>query len=123
VGAIGEQRVPEGPERLLRLRRYGLRRPVQRRRARPLAGDGEVPHADPEPERRDPRPAPGAARAGEVEIEERERPLAADVVVGPERRDRGAPHRGGPGHRRGQSRSRASKIRFAPGISSGVGVA
>ena len=44
--AVGEQRVPELPERVLRMERGGLRGRVQGRRARPLRGEREVADAD-----------------------------------------------------------------------------
>ena len=51
AAAIGEQRIPEAPERFLRLERRRLACRVQGRRARALAGEREVADAEPQRQR------------------------------------------------------------------------
>jgi hypothetical protein len=67
-------------------------------------------HAELQIERPDLEPGRGAVRAAQVEIEDHLGPVAANVVAVADRRNGGAGELG-------VQRSRASKIRFAPGIS------
>ncbi len=112
VAAIGVERVDHLEKRPLQTSGLGGR--VQRRRARMLAGDGEVTEDDRRLAGGDLAPSRGAVRATEVGIDDQLRPLAPPVVVRTRGRHRGAGQLGG------QLLS-ASKIRLAPGISSGVG--
>ena len=140
---VGVDRVHHLPE----ARPRAEPRPPRRRRAGPaLAGAWWPPGSGASTRRsgssRDPRPGGGAVRAGEVQVDDRLGPVAADVVVGPDggtaalvssrtgaRRSprlRRTRRRASEATRRRPRRrldrdARASKIRFAPGISSGVG--
>ena len=82
VGAVGEQRIPELPERPLRLQRYSLRGGVQRRRARSFADDREMPHAELDRQGRDLGPGAGAARTRQIEVDDGGRARPAYVVDG-----------------------------------------
>ena len=112
VAAVGVERVDQLEEATLQPRRLG--RGVQRRRARVLAGDGEVAEDDRRPAPSDLGPGGGAVRAAEVGVDDQLGPLPPAVILRPSRRDRGAGQFGG-------QLASASKIRLAPGISSGVG--
>lgn len=123
---VGEEGVPVGPERRLGMPARSLGRGVQGRGAGPFTGEREVADADPQREAGDPRPGAGAPRTGEVEVDDGGWSIAADMVVRTNLRDRGAAERLGAGVGRDGAQARsssASKIRFAPGISSGVGAA
>ena len=75
-----------------------------------LAGDREVPDAEPQRQPGDLGPDAGAARAGEVEVDDdgRARSRGRDRS-GPDRRDGGAPERGDAGHRRSGGARRARR--------------
>lgn len=112
VGAVGVERVDHREEGALQAGR--LDRRVQGRGARMLAGNREVAEDDRCLASADLRPSRGAVRATEIGVDDQLRPLAAPVILRPWRRH------GGAGQLSGQRLS-ASKIRLAPGISSGVG--
>ncbi len=78
-----------------------------------LAGDREVAEDDRRLALADLQPGRGAVRAAEVGVDDQLGTIATVMVLGAGGRDRGA------GQLRGQES--ASKIRLAPGISSGVG--
>lgn len=91
----------------------GLGGCVQGRRARVLAGNREVAEDDRRPAFADLEPGRGAVRTAKVGVDDLLGTLAAPMVLWAGGRDRGA----------GQlwRQESASKIRLAPGISSGVG--
>jgi hypothetical protein len=95
------------------LRTGGLGGGMQRRGPGALAGKREVAEHQPGRAGGDPGPIRGAMRAAEVGVDDQLRPLAANVIVGAEWRDRGA----------GQvsQAPSASKITLAPGASPGLG--
>jgi hypothetical protein len=86
--AVGIERVDHREEPALLA--GGLGRRVQRRGARVLAGHREVTEGDPNRSRNQLRPGCGAVGATEVGVDDQPLPLAADVVVGADRRHRGA---------------------------------
>src|SRR6476646_5560143 len=87
---VAVDRVDEAPERRLPLRRGGLRRRMERRGPWVLAGDREVAEDEPQGQLCRLRPGRRAVRAREVEVEDRLRPLASNMILGPDRRDAGA---------------------------------
>jgi hypothetical protein len=87
---IGVDRVDHLPEGVLSLAGGRLRRRVQRRRARALGGDRKVAKAEPDRLGAKPRPGSGAVRTGEIEVGDRLRALADDMVVLADRRNVGA---------------------------------
>jgi len=111
VAAVRIKRVDHLEEATLQAGGLGGR--VQGRRARVLAGDREVAEDDRRLALADLQPGRGAVRATEVGVDDLLRAAATPVVLRPGRRDRRASQ-----IRRQES---ASKIRLAPGISSGVG--
>lgn len=113
---VGVDRVAGLPESGLALRRSRLGRGVQGRRPGVLAGDRKVAQTEPQLELPDPYPGGRTVRAGEVEVDDRLRAGAARVVIGLDWRNWRAAE-----SVPGQLAARASKIRLAPGISSGVG--
>jgi hypothetical protein len=112
VAAVGVKRVDHLEKRSLQARRLSGR--VQGGRARVLAGDREVAEDDRRPASGDLSPCRSAVRTAEIGVDDQHRPFATTVILGPCGRHRGAGQLGG------QLLS-ASKIRLAPGISSGVG--
>jgi len=116
---VEEQRIPEQPEPIWVLQRRRLRCGMKRRRSRSLCGERKVARADRQRQPNDLRPRPGAARTCQVEVDDRPRARTADVIAGTDRRDRCAAEV----LVQAAEASRASKIRFAPGTSSGVGAA
>jgi hypothetical protein len=95
----------------------GLGGGVQRRRAGVLAGHWEMPEGDLRPPLADLRPGGGAVRTTEVGVDDQRLALAPNVIFGADRGDGCAGQLG----RQTPTVSSASKITFAPGISSGVG--
>lgn len=111
VSAVLVERVDHLEE--MSLQPGGLGRPVQGRRARVLAGDGEVAEDGRCPALTDLEPSGGAVRTAEVGVDDQRGSLATTMILGADRRNRGAGQLG--------RQESASKIRLAPGISSGVG--
>lgn len=111
VTAIPVERVDHLKEASLQA--GGLGGGVQGGRARVLAGDREVAEDDRRRARADLQPGRGAVRAAEIGVDDQLGAGAAPVVVRAGGRDRGAGQLG--------RQESASKIRLAPGISSGVG--
>lgn len=99
------------------LRSGCLRRGVQGGRTWVLARYREVAEDDPCRALAERRPGGGAVGAAEIGVDDQQLALAADVVVRARWRDRGA----GELAVQASTDASASKIRFAPGISSGVG--
>jgi hypothetical protein len=91
----------------------GLGGGVQSRRARVLAGDREVAEDDYRLASADLEPSRGAVGAAEVGVDDQLRALTAAMVLRSDRGNRSAGQLG--------RQESASKIRLAPGISSGVG--
>lgn len=114
-GGFGVERVDHLEEAPLPA--CGLGRGMQGGGTRVLAGNREVAEENPRRPFADLLPGGGAVRAGEVGVDDQQLALAAYVIVVAGRRD------GGAGQLAGQASTdaSASKIRLAPGISSGVG--
>jgi len=111
VAAVVVERIDQLEEATLEP--CGLGCGMQGRRARVLAGNGEMTEDDRCLTRADLRPGGGAVRTAQVGVDDQLRPGAAPMIVRSGRRDRGAGQLG--------RQESASKIRLAPGISSGVG--
>ncbi len=111
VAAVVVERVDHLEEAPLQAR--GLGGGVQGRRARVLAGNREVTEDDRRLALADLQPGGGTVRTAEVGVDDQLRSTAATMIVRSGRRDRGAGQLG--------RQESASKIRLAPGISSGVG--
>lgn len=111
VAAVLVERVDHREEAALQAGGLGSR--VQGWRARALAGDREVTKDDRRLALADLQPGRGAVRAAQVGIDDQLGTVAAPVILRADWRDRGAGQLG--------CQESASKIRLAPGISSGVG--
>lgn len=111
MAAVAVERVDHLEEAALQAR--SLSGGVQGRRARMLAGNGEVTEDDRSLAFADLQPGRGAVGATEIGVDDQLGTIAAAMILGPGGRDRGAGQLG--------RQESASKIRLAPGISSGVG--
>ena len=90
---------------------------VQRRRARVLAGHRKVTEDDAGGTGANLGPSSRAMRTAEIGVNDQELTFPAHMVIGTKRRYCGAGEVGG----QTPTEARPSKIRLAPGISSGVG--
>ena len=118
VPLVGEQRVVHLPKPALKRRRLGSA--CQYLGARVLRDDREVAEDAPDRQVREQAVRLGAVGALVVAVlDDDDVSLAADVVIRARRRYGGAAE--GPAQAAAACCSSASKIRFAPGISSGVG--
>lgn len=111
--SVGKEPIDERPE--LALQSGCLCGSVQSWGTRMLRLDWKVTKTDTQAEVRHPVPCGGAVRASEIHIEDRFKPIPAQMVIRSDRRHLRA---GQVGHLSGQAES-ASKIKFAPGISRG----